>query len=124
MIARELRLRGEPEFERVRSQGATQASRLIVLKVMPNDLGQNRYGFAAGKRMGNAVRRNRAKRLMREAMRLYHPTLAQGYDLVLIARNGFGDATGFADVRPEVGELLRRAGLRHEAPRCDDRFSG
>ena len=124
MIARDLRLRSAHEFERVRSKGATQTSRLLVLKVLPNGIGQNRYGFAAGKRRGNAVRRNRAKRLMREALRLYHPTLAQGYDLVLIARNGFSDATGFADVWPQVGELLRRAGVRHETPRCDDHSSG
>jgi ribonuclease P protein component len=124
MIARDLRLRREREFDLVRTRGATQTSRYFVLKVLPNDLEHNRYGFAAGKRLGNAVQRNRAKRLMREAVRLYHPTLAQGYDVVLIARHAFPDDLKLADVWPQVGELLRRAELRQGAAECDVRSSG
>src|SRR5262245_39339468 len=95
MIARELRLRRDADFDRVRSGGATRTSRLLVAKVLPNDLEMNRYGFAAGRRLGNAVQRNRAKRLMREAARALHPTLAAGYDIVFIARNSFDDDTGY-----------------------------
>ena len=61
---------------------------------------------------------------MREAMRLYHPTLVQGYDLVVIARNTFEEATTFDAVRRQMGELLRRAALQHEARPCDDSSSG
>jgi len=45
-----------------------------------------RVGVAAGKQVGNAVARNRARRLMREAARLYYPNIAPGWDLLLIAR--------------------------------------
>jgi ribonuclease P protein component len=124
VIARDLRLRSERDFERVRSRGKAFASRLIVLRIAPNDLGHNRYGFAAGKRIGNAVQRNRAKRLMREAVRLKHLTLVQGHDVVFIARAGVLERDRLGDVSQEIEQLLRRSGLEREERTCDDHSSG
>ena len=114
MIARDLRLRSEADFERVRSQGRSLHARLVIAVVLPNELGQNRYGFAAGKRIGKAVRRNRAKRLLREAARLLHPRLAPGHDVIFIARNSMAPETMLGDVLPEVERLMQRAGLLRE----------
>ena len=69
LVARELRLRSPSDFDRVRSSGKSWSSDLIVAVVLANGLEGNRYGFAVGRRVGNAVARNRAKRLMREAAR-------------------------------------------------------
>jgi ribonuclease P protein component len=126
MIARELRLRRDADFDRVRSNGATRTSRLLVMKVLPNGLDGNRYGFAAGRRLGNAVQRNRAKRLMREAARALHPALAAGYDIVFIARNAFDDDTGYQAVATQMTDVLRRSGLIQdtEARACDTHSSG
>src|SRR5690606_37394303 len=68
MIARALRLRRPFEFERVRKQGRSWATPLVVMAVLPNDLEHNRYGFAVGRRIGKATARNRVKRWMREAV--------------------------------------------------------
>ena len=80
------RLRARADFERVRREGRSWPHRLLVLVAFPNASGLTRVGVAAGKRVGNAVARNRAKRLMREAMRQYYPRVRAGWDLLLIAR--------------------------------------
>jgi ribonuclease P protein component len=112
VIARDDRLRRNDEFSRVRSQGRSYSARNIVVVVLPNDLGTTRYGFAAGKRLGNAVRRNRAKRLMREAIRAEQASIASGFDIVVIARNAFPPDLKLSDISSQLGGLLDKAGLR------------
>lgn len=114
MIARDLRLRSPLEFERVRSTGRSWSNRLLVLIVAENELGRNRYGFAVGRGVGNAVRRNRAKRLMREATRQLQPYVKQGYDCIWIARNRFGEHTTQQEIEHAARDLLARAGLLAE----------
>lgn len=111
MIARQHRLRRNNDFERVRARGRSWPSRTVVLSAVENGTGANRYGFAAGKRVGGAVERNRAKRLLREATRVLHPRLRQGFDIVLIARNSVGPATTAAEVADDLVRVARRASL-------------
>ncbi len=83
-----------------------------MLIVAPNGLEQNRYGFAVGRRVGKAVRRNKVKRWLREAVRRLHPTLEQGYDVVFVARGALAEqAVTYHEVVEHVQSLLRRAGL-------------
>jgi ribonuclease P protein component len=120
MIARADRLRKGSEFARARARGRSWSARLVVAVVLPNALGRNRYGFAAGKRVGGAVERNRAKRLLREAVRALHPRLAAGHDIVFIARNTFTPASSLAEVSAQVEQVLGRAGLVGPAGDRDD----
>ena len=85
-------------------------TRTMVLRAVPNSLKRTRFGFAVGKRIGKATVRNRARRLMREAIRCRVNDIAPGWDVVLIAREGIRDAS-FATVDRMVEQLLRQASL-------------
>lgn len=97
------------QFERVRREGRSWGGRLLVLNAAPNG-GGIRCGFIAGKKVGGAVQRNRARRLMREAIREQLPRIKQGYDLVLIARAPIVEAKA-AEAGSELETLLSRGRL-------------
>jgi ribonuclease P protein component len=69
-----------------------------------------RLGVVAGRSVGRAVARNRAKRLLREAARAYQARLRPGWDVVLIARAPLARAR-LAEARTAVGQVLARAGV-------------
>ncbi len=94
----------------MRREGRAYAHPLVVLIVAPNELTQVRVGVAAGRSVGKAVQRNRAKRRLREIMRPLVSQIAPGHDLMLIARKPVVEAD-FAEVRRAVLTLLHRANL-------------
>ena len=110
---RRYRLTKSTDFKRVRRTGKSYAHPLVILAASPNDQLMSRFGVTAGRTMGSAVQRNRAKRLLREALRSYLSSLAGGWDVVLIARPALIEAE-WNDVCSAVANLLRRAGLLEE----------
>lgn len=94
----------------MRRDGRSWAHPLLVLCALPNDLEHSRFGFSVSHWVGQAVVRNRAKRLMREATRLRQGDIEEGWDLVFIARHPIREAN-FKQVDQAVEQLLRRAGL-------------
>jgi ribonuclease P protein component len=109
-VQRKFRLTRSDDFKRVRRTGKSYAHPLVVLITQACEGPRLRVGVAAGQTVGNAVRRNRAKRLLREAMRPLLPVLVPGWDVVLIARPGMLGAS-LEDTRRALAELLRRASL-------------
>lgn len=111
-MERRLRLRQESDFRRLRAEGRSWGSPLLVLLVVPNGLSHNRYGVIVGKRVGKAVTRNRVKRRLREIVRqLDHARrIPPGHDLAFIVRPALATAT-FGEVRETVLTLLARARL-------------
>ncbi len=94
----------------MRAQKQSWAHPLLVLYVAPNDLGIARIGISTSKRLGNAVVRNRVKRLVREAARVFLPVMVSGRDLVFVARGAAAEAS-YHQVRQAVENLLGRARL-------------
>lgn len=104
----EVHLKKPQQYAYVYNEGSSLVSRLLVMKVAPNSLELSRYGFSVGKHLGNAVARNRTKRLLREIMRL--TPLEAGWDIVLIARKPAADA-GYTELEKTIKGLLSRARL-------------
>ncbi|MBN1345291.1 MAG: ribonuclease P protein component [Phycisphaerae bacterium] len=110
-LGREKRLRRPGDFRRVFAGRWSAADGLLVVYVAPNGLGHVRLGIPVGRKYGNAVRRNRVKRMIREAVRLEQWELECGYDLVCIPRAGeLGDLGGY---RSSVRRLTAQAVRRH-----------
>ncbi|OQY26117.1 MAG: ribonuclease P protein component [Anaerolineaceae bacterium 4572_32.1] len=104
------RLRKNADFHQVRRQGESWANKLLVLSIAPNALEHSRFGFSVSRRVGKAVVRNRAKRLMREAVRHHIERVPAGWDVVWIARRPMREAN-FSAVERAVEQLFRRARL-------------
>lgn len=74
------------EFRRLYYKGKFCARGCVVVYALKTHRRETRLGLTAGKSVGNAVKRNRAKRLMRESFRLSRDSLKSGYDIVIVAR--------------------------------------
>lgn len=132
-MQRKFRLTRSEDFKRVRRSGKSYAHPLVVLIVQshdkrsspvdkrsttvphafsesPVDQPRVKVGVAAGRTVGTAVYRNRAKRLLREAMRPLIPKITSDLDLILIARPGLVSAT-LEETRQTLFTLLQRAGI-------------
>jgi len=110
-MARVWRLRPRGEFERVRQNGRSWSHRYFVLIVQPradrSDM-PARVGVAAGKRLGNAVLRNRIKRKIRAAVLQIYPRISNSFDLIIIARAPIVDAS-VASIVTALTETLQHA---------------
>jgi ribonuclease P protein component len=110
-VQRRFRLTRSEDFKRVRRSGKSYAHPLVVLIVLKREKSDHpnvRIGVAAGRSIGTAVTRNRAKRLLREAIRTMIPNIASNLDLILIARTGLVTAS-LEDTRQALQNLLQRA---------------
>ena len=74
------------EFSVVFKKGKSVADKLLVLYTLPNDKPFTRFGYSVGKKAGNAVTRNRYKRILREIRRSNDLKIKEGYDCIIIAR--------------------------------------
>lgn len=111
-------MRTSADFRRVYSQGRRYDGRLMTVFLLPNGLPHHRFGITASRKaIGNAVERNRSKRLLREAFRLSGAALEglQGkYDWVLNARRSLLYVKVFAPLE-EFERIAARAALDERA---------
>jgi ribonuclease P protein component len=112
-VKRKFRLTSANDFKRVRRLGKSYAHPLIVLIVAPNDLEKTRSGVSAGRSVGNATLRNRAKRQIREIIRPLIDQVQTGWDIVFLARKPIANAE-FQEIEAGILLLLQQAKLIQE----------
>ena len=105
-------LRRGADFARVYALRCTARSRHLTVFAAPNPEGELRVGFSVSRKHGNAVLRNRIKRLMREAFRLSRHELPAGLDLVLVPVEA-RDAT-LSDFRESLVRAVEKLAARIE----------
>ncbi len=98
------------EFSRVYSRGKSYVHPQLVLYVLKNRRKCTRIGLTASKKVGNAVKRNRARRVMRAAIQQHLPFDVGGYDLIFVAR-GRTPYCKSTQLEKAVVKLLEQAGF-------------
>jgi len=105
-------LKNNREFRKVYDKGKSLSNKYLVIFFIKNGLEYNRVGFSVTKKIGNAVTRNRVKRLIKEAFRLNSKNINQGYDIIFLSRIRCNQAT-YLDVEKSVLNLLKRSKLNN-----------
>lgn len=110
-FGRDQRLKQARDFSRTRQEGRRIPCGCLIAnwRILP-PAESSRLGVITTKKLGNAVCRARARRLLREAFRLHQFHLTQPVDLVLVAQSGIR-GLAFASVEKDFLAAIRRAGL-------------
>lgn len=88
--------------------GKSYAHPLVVMITLPNELDQVRIGVAAGRSIGGAVERNRAKRILKAAIQSLISNIAAGTDILLLARRPI-KKTRSVELKPVLEKLMNEA---------------
>lgn len=117
-LPRRHNLRDRLDFQNVRARGSSRPGRFLVLGTLARDDGPPlRTGLITTKKIGNAVTRNRVRRLFRAVLQKHGERITPPRDLVLIARWTAKDAT-FADIERDFLKLAQRLDIL--SPTADD----
>ncbi len=109
-------LKTNSDFRRAYSRGRSYTNPALVMYVRKTRAGSCRIGITASKKIGNAVERNRARRVIREAFRQIKLPLKGGFDIVFVARTKtvFKKSTDIYDI---MLPFLREAGVIRDEER-------
>jgi ribonuclease P protein component len=107
---RRFRLTSSEDFNQVKRDGKTVSNKLFRIILCPNQTSNIRFGFITGKSIGNAVTRNRCKRLMRASIQQISTSLQPGWDVVIIVRQAAAQAD-FQTTQTALMEIFKRSGL-------------
>ena len=107
-LPRRARIKASRDFARARAQGKRIVCGCVIVNWLP--AAATRVGVVTGRRLGEAVVRSRARRLLRESFRRHQHDLAQPVDLILVARESVV-RKNFGEVERDFLSALRRARL-------------
>ena len=102
------------EYDAVYREGRRRSSREFAVFLRANGLELSRFGWSIKKTLGNAVKRNRMRRRIREIIRLHRQEIAPGWDIVIHPRSNVATAK-FSSLAEELLSLLPRGGPAESA---------
>ncbi|MBZ4683856.1 MAG: ribonuclease protein component [Fusobacteriaceae bacterium] len=85
------KIKKNSEFQNIYSKGKKFYSYYLLMYTLENNLNKKRFGIVVSKKNGNAVCRNRIKRLIRESIRLNLMKFKDNYDYIIIAKKNAGN---------------------------------
>ncbi|MBQ5399070.1 MAG: ribonuclease P protein component [Ruminococcus sp.] len=109
-MSKELTIKDNRDFQRLYKRGKSFVGPTVVTYVIKNNKNNIRYGITTGKKIGNAVRRSRARRVIRAAFREIAPEIKGGCDIVFVAR-GKTPYVKSTVVKKEMYRHFSQAGL-------------
>ncbi|HNX28214.1 MAG TPA: ribonuclease P protein component [Syntrophomonadaceae bacterium] len=110
MIGREFRIRKSQQYNNVYQNGGKFASKCLILFILENKSGINRYGIVTSKKIGNAVTRNKARRRLQALIYENRIELKQGYDIVLVCRPLISKVE-YSQIKKDFSILIRKTGI-------------
>ena len=93
------------DFDKIMKNGSCQKNRSFVIYNLENELPYNRYGISVSKKLGNAVFRNKYKRIVRNIIDNYKKDYIKGKDYIIILRRGVLEKS-YQQLEKELIELL------------------
>ena len=112
-LSKNKRLVSNSQFQHILSRGCSARDNLLILYVVENDCDYARIGVSIGKAHGNAIIRNRLKRLLKEVFRQNQDKIAPGYDYLLMRvrrKDTKGEVPTFEQVKSSFLSLLKSLG--------------
>nr|WP_254635206.1 ribonuclease P protein component [Paenibacillus chitinolyticus] len=111
LVEKKLRLAKREDFQKVYRYGKSAANHQFVLYYMPRRENEHfRLGISASKKIGNAVIRNRLRRVLKEIIRLNEERFPGGYDYIVIVRKPAVEMD-FHEMEKSIYHVFKRAGL-------------
>lgn len=108
-----IHIKNDYEFRRAYNKGKSFVTPLLVVYCLRRKQSCVRVGITTGKKIGNAVHRNRARRVIRESCRHLMPEMEQGWDIVFVARARTAEVKQ-QSVEKDMHSLLKKAGIIKE----------
>ncbi|GAB6153442.1 ribonuclease P protein component [Desulfosporosinus burensis] len=105
MLQRKFRLRRKSSFKTIFKEGRNYSVKYVAMYLIK---GPKRFGFIASKKVGNSVQRNRARRLMREVIRLHISEIRNDLQIIFIARARI-KGVSFIEVERCMMNMLKNA---------------
>ncbi len=109
-LGKKERIRKRQDYVRIYAEGRRINSRNFTVITCRNRIESRRLGITVSKKVGNAVQRNRIKRLLREFFRLNKNRFSPSHDIVIIAKRAIRPLT-YKDVYTELEKSLLKKGL-------------